>query len=169
MTKLVEIPECARRLLGQIYPAMDLDRVRFYDGLPLYAFAKPSAITVGSNVHFREGKFDPCSCEGVALMAHELYHVHQGAGGFGFWFLRRFYLKYLWLWAKAGFRRGLKHPLEEPAYKLQEVVRQCCQRVQQSTGQPGPCVCENGSPVEVNQVFLDAFATECPQPLREIE
>jgi len=40
------------------------------------------AFTVGPDVFFAEGKYDPTSSEGQGLLAHELTHVRQ-QGGFG--------------------------------------------------------------------------------------
>ena len=40
------------------------------------------AFTVGKDVYFAEGKYDPSSSEGQGLLAHELTHVRQ-QGGFG--------------------------------------------------------------------------------------
>jgi hypothetical protein len=40
------------------------------------------AFTVGRDVFFAEGKYDPTSSEGQGLLAHELTHVQQ-QGGFG--------------------------------------------------------------------------------------
>jgi hypothetical protein len=40
------------------------------------------AFTVGSDIFFDEGKFNPTSSEGQGLLAHELTHVGQ-QGGFG--------------------------------------------------------------------------------------
>jgi hypothetical protein len=40
------------------------------------------AFTVGSDVFFAEGKYNPSSTEGQGLIAHELTHVGQ-QGGFG--------------------------------------------------------------------------------------
>ena len=40
------------------------------------------AFTVGKDVYFAEGKYDPTSSEGQGLLAHELTHVRQ-QGGFG--------------------------------------------------------------------------------------
>ena len=165
MATRIEVPECVRRVVAPVYPDMDLDGVRFHEGLPFYAFLGPGAITVGPNVYFRQGRFDPCSCDGIALIVHELYHIRQGADGPGFWFLRPFYLRYIWLWVRHGLARGRKHPLEEPAYKLQREVMKCCKEVAES----GPCRCEEGRPVGVNEEFLKKFAAECPQPLADIE
>ena len=158
----IDLPECVKRVVALVYPGMNLDRIRFYDGLPFYASRRLRAITVGRYVYFREGSFDPCSPGGIALVVHELYHIRQGAGGPGFWFLRPYYLRYVWLSLMSGFPRvPWKHPLEAPAYEQEALVRECCQRAAQSTGQDGPCVCQDGTPVGVSQAFLDAFAVEC--------
>lgn len=51
------------------------DSERASEGLNAKAF------TVGSNVHFGTGQFDPSSKEGEKLLAHELTHVVQGQQG----------------------------------------------------------------------------------------
>ena len=165
MATKIEVPECVRRVVALVYPGMNLDGVSFYEGLPFYAFFKPGAIVVGPKVYFRKGRLDLCSCNGIALVAHELFHIRQGAAGPGFWFLRPYYLKYIWLFFRHGLARGKKHPLEEPAYKLQREVMKCCKEVAES----GPCRCEEGRPVGVNEEFLKKFAAECGELLSGIE
>ncbi len=38
------------------------------------------AFTVGSDIFFADGKYDPRSTEGQSLLAHEITHVGQQAG-----------------------------------------------------------------------------------------
>lgn len=164
MSSKIEAPACVKGFMSRLYPDIDIDRITFHEGVPFYTFPG-GAITIGPHIYFREGKFDPCGCKGIALIAHELYHVHQGAAGFGFWFLRPYYLRYAWAWLTSGFKRGEAHPLEAPAYALQRRVLGCCDVVGQATGQAGPCICQDGRPTGVSEAFLSAFAAECPDPL----
>lgn len=153
----IDLPDCLRALLERVYPDVDLGAVTLHEGLPFYAFRDPAAITVGPYIYFRAGKYDACSADGVALVAHELFHIRQGAGGFGFWFLRPFYLRYAWHTITSGFKRGREHPLERPAYAIQDRVRDTYRDVQTSSGHAGPCICDDSRPVDVDQVFIDAF------------
>lgn len=168
MPRKINTLPCLKEFLARLYPEIDLDRITFYEGVPFYTFPG-GAITIGPRIYFREGKFDPCDCKGIALIAHELYHIHQGADGFGFWFLRPYYLNYAWLWLLSGFKSGSGHPLEAPAYRVQQRISDCCERVRQSTGERGPCICQDGRPTDINQAFLDAFAAECPDPLAGVQ
>lgn len=165
MSRKIEIPPCLKVFMGRLYPRLEMARLSFYEGLPFYVFGRRNAITVGPRVYFREGKFDPCHCDGIGLIAHELYHVHQGADGFGFWFLRWFYIRYAWAWLTGGGKSGRAHPLEAPAYAAGDRISECCERVRQATGQAGPCICQDGKPTDVSEAFLSAFAAECPDPL----
>jgi hypothetical protein len=165
MSSKIEAPACVKEFMNHLYPHIDLDGLNFHEGLPFYVFGKRNAITLGPHIYFREGKFDPCSCRGIALIAHELYHVHQGAGGFGFWVLRWFYIRYAWAWLTGGRKSGRAHPLEAPAYAAAGRIAECCDRVRQATGQAGPCICQDGRPTSVSEAFLSAFAAECPDPL----
>jgi hypothetical protein len=164
MPRKIDAPPCVRAFLAQLYPNVNIDGIRFYEGVPFYTFPR-GAITIGPNIYFREGRYDPCSCQGIALLAHELYHIHQGADGFGFWFLRPYYVKYVWFLLRSGFKSDRRHRLEEPAYDLQDRIVECCDRVHDATGQGSPCICQDGTPATVNEAFLKAFAEECPDPL----
>lgn len=88
--------------------------------LPWYVFGNPRAITIGNHVYFRIDEFHPWKPGGQALILHELFHVAQGANGFGFWFFRWFYVRYVISWVLVGFTTGRRHPMEAPAYRLQD-------------------------------------------------
>src|SRR5262249_23515769 len=63
----------------------DLDGVRVHadgEAAALNRELDAQAFTVGSDVFFAEGKYNPTSSEGQGLLAHELTHVGQ-QGGFG--------------------------------------------------------------------------------------
>ena len=63
----------------------DFSGVRVHTGAPAAESAKAltaSAFTVGENIVFGAGRFQPASTEGKRLLAHELTHVvQQGRGG----------------------------------------------------------------------------------------
>lgn len=63
-----------------------LDNVRIHDDAGADALAKglgARAFTVGGDVFFRHGTYDPLSHQGHRLLAHELTHVVQQTGGKG--------------------------------------------------------------------------------------
>ena len=156
MSKL-EFHDCLRRFFAPMYPDVDLDSITFREGLPFYVRARPHAITVGKRIYFDEVKYDPCGARGVALIAHELYHVHQGSGGLGFWFARPFYVRYFIRKIFSGWTKGRKHPLELPAYEQQDRVAAAYDIAVSSTGLSGPCDCTDSQPSQADQAFIDAF------------
>ena len=76
------MPPLLQRNLGQRLGA-DLSAVRLHtdaDAAALCAQMQARAFTVGSDIYFAAGVFDPASAGGVELIAHELTHVlQQGA------------------------------------------------------------------------------------------
>ncbi len=150
----IETSECLKAFFLRLYPAIDLDSVSFYDRLPFYVFWRPAAITLGLRVYFKEGKFDPCSCEGIALIAHELFHIRQGSNSV--WY----YVRYTWRWLTSGFKSSRDHPLEVPAYAFQKRVREACDAMSAATGKASPCLCQDGQATVVDQAFTDAFFQE---------
>jgi hypothetical protein len=65
------------------YFGADLGGVRVHDGGEAAALNRElnaNAFTVGSDVFFAEGKYNPGSAEGRATLAHELTHVGQQGG-----------------------------------------------------------------------------------------
>lgn len=156
MPQRIEMPRCLREFLSRMYPDVDLGSVRFHKGVPWYTFSG-GAITIGHDVYFREHRADFCSRDGVALAAHELYHIRDGAGGPGVWFVRPFYARYLVGLVACGFRTDSRHAMEKPAYALQERVKERFDEAKQVSGEDGPCACADGEPSGVNQAFTDAF------------
>ncbi len=153
----LEFHDCLRRFFAPMYPDIDLDRITFREGLPFYVRGAPDAITVGKRIYFEAGKYDVCSGRCVALIAHELFHVHQGSGGPGFWFARPFYLWYFIRKVASGWTKGRKHPLELPAYERQDSVAAAYTAAVSATGVTGPCACSDGQPSHTDQAFIDAF------------
>ena len=63
---------------------VDFSGVRIHDDSEAVGLAKElqaQAFTHGRDIYFNEGKFDPESGAGKNLLAHELTHVVQQAGG----------------------------------------------------------------------------------------
>ena len=73
-----------RRLLGRFAPSHgDLSDARVHTGAEADTLARSVnavAFTVGSDVFFRHGAYDPHSRNGQELLAHELAHVVQQRG-----------------------------------------------------------------------------------------
>ena len=153
----LDFHECLKRFYSRMYPDVDMGTVSFHEGLPFYATGNPHAITVGRRIYFADEKFDPCSAKGVALIAHELFHIKQGAGGPGVWFVRPFYVRYFIQKVLSGWTKGRRHPLEIPAYKQQDRVEAAYAAASGSTGESGPCQCSDGHPGEFHQGFGDSF------------
>ena len=153
----LDFHECLKQFFSRMYPDIDMRTVSFHEGLPFYTTGNPAAITVGRRIYFADGKFEPCSAKGVALIAHELFHMRQGAGGVGVWFFRLFYLRYFIQKVLSGWTKGRKHPLEIPAYKQQDRVEDAYTAAHISTGKDGPCQCSDGHPGEFHQGFSDSF------------
>jgi hypothetical protein len=76
--------EMRRKLEGHI--SFDLSAARLHRG-PAAAKAASAlsaeAFTIGRDVFFGEGKFDPATGQGLGLIAHELTHVGQQTGAVG--------------------------------------------------------------------------------------
>jgi hypothetical protein len=153
----LDFHDCLRSFFSRMYPDIDLTTVSFHEGLPFYTTGTPHAITVGNRIYFAEGKFDPCSAKGIALIAHELFHIKQGAGGPGIWFLRPFYASYFIQKVLSGWTKGRKHPVEVPAYEQQDRVEAAYGSASGTTGVNGPCQCSDGNLGEFHQGFSDAF------------
>ncbi len=153
----LEFHDCLQRFFAPMYPDIDLDSITFHKGLPFYVQGTPDAITVGKRIYFDAGAYEACSRRGIALIAHELFHVHQGSGGPGVWFMRPFYLWYFIRKVTSGWTKGRKHPLELPAYERQDRVAAAYDIASASSGRLGPCDCTGDEPARVDEAFIDAF------------
>lgn len=121
----VELPEDARRALAELYPTLDLDRVRFHLGLPHFLRGVGSGITLPGvlsprfcRIYIHPSRWRPASPNGLGLLAHEAYHALQmQEAGPGLGMVRPFIVLYLACAAGNGFRY-LGHPMEDDAYRL---------------------------------------------------
>ena len=76
------LPDALRERFESTLDA-DLSGVRVHTGADSARAASAigaHAFTVGQDIHFGEGKFDPCSSFGVHLLAHEVAHTAQQQG-----------------------------------------------------------------------------------------
>lgn len=106
--------------LAPFVPEQDLRAMRVVTGRPwrwLPSMLRMSAITFAPLVCFGPGKFDPGTPRGLALIAHEAYHIRQSRelGPLAF------YPRYLQGQFQSGFRHG-RHPMELPAIACQRAV-----------------------------------------------
>ena len=86
---------------------------------PRYITTRRTAITLGHLIIFTKPRYyDPCSIQGLALLAHELKHVEQYRREG----LLRFLWKYLSHWLKVGYDLE-RHPYEKEAYAFQMLVK----------------------------------------------
>ncbi|HBL29790.1 MAG TPA: hypothetical protein DD490_23385 [Acidobacteria bacterium] len=121
----VELPERARRLLGALYPTLDLGRVRFHLGLPhvlrhvANGIALPAVLAPRlCRIYIRDSSWRPETPEGLDLLAHEAFHALQmQETGPGLGLVRPFILLYLACAAGEGFLYH-RHPLEIDAYAV---------------------------------------------------
>lgn len=98
---------------------VDRARVVILPFCPRYIANRRTAITLGHLIIFTKLQYyDPCSIQGLALLAHELKHVEQYEIGGIF----RFLWRYLREWLKVGYDLD-RHPYEKEAYALQEQVK----------------------------------------------
>ncbi len=122
----VELPEPARRILGTVYPTLDLNAVRFHLGIPhVFNVLAIQGVTLPGKVGPRRTRiylsppyWQPGTVDGLGLLLHEAFHALQiQEGGAGLGLLRPFVILYLAFAARNGFRYA-GHPMEDSAYGL---------------------------------------------------
>lgn len=164
----INIPDCVVEFFSYVYPDLDLNRVEFHEGIPkLFSMRKPRAITLGSwtsfkiNVHFRSGEGNPCTCEGIALIGHELFHVQDVLSvgrGWGFGLIRLWYLAYVYCGIMSRF--GRTHYLEEPAYDIQDRIEKYFESIGLNLSREGPCILTESGTTRSSDFFLQ-FPSNC--------
>jgi hypothetical protein len=122
----IELTPPLRRLLGSLYPDLQLERLRLHRGLPhLVRLLGSQAIALPAlwaprraRLYFDPSVWRPDSTEGLGTLAHEAFHALQMQdSGWGIGPLRPF----LWLYFACGAANGFRyegHPLETDAYLL---------------------------------------------------
>ena len=76
--------ESARSALAG-FLGLDIRQTQFYDNAAADELNRrlgSDALSMGSQVFFRQGRFEPGDPHGLALIGHELTHVHAGLTGF---------------------------------------------------------------------------------------
>lgn len=130
--KKVDMPICIQLWLTNLFPKLDLKRVRLHKGLPpILKIKSPEGIVLPSiwgikkiHIYFKDGP-DFYNSSGLGLIAHEMVHVRQYldfAGGYGLGFARFFILPYLMSSLK-GYRNI---PLEVEAYDFGNQIERIC-------------------------------------------
>lgn len=117
----VRLPDEVVVRLSAFVPERDLRRMRVVTAPPFSWFPqlfKMSATTFAPFVLIRPDRYRTDTSKGLALIAHETFHIGQ-VRELGSW---RFYPRYLYGQLRTGFRHG-KHPMEIPAIELQRAVR----------------------------------------------
>jgi hypothetical protein len=174
------IEPCLRPWLQQLFPGMNLNRVRFHIGLPdvirlaswfqgggINAIVLPTVFGFrGINVYY-DKPYDPCNCdceehsaEGLGLVAHEMVHVRQYmdvAGGYGVSMARGFLLPYLSCLIGQGGGPDDGNPFEDEAYEFDREVSSCCCAGDASRK---PCDC-SGDPPEPDAAGLARWTQNC--------
>lgn len=122
----MELPETARRVLRDVYPTLELSRLRFHLGIPhLVRIAGLQGIALPGRVWPRRVRiyidpawWDPGSDAGLGLLIHECFHALQlQESGPGLGLLRPFVILYLACASGNRFRYA-GHPLEDDAYRI---------------------------------------------------
>jgi hypothetical protein len=117
----MRLPDQVIAQLRPFVPEQDLRRMRVVTARPFSWFPqlfKMSATTFAPFVLIRPDRYRTDTPKGLALIAHETFHIGQ-VRELGSW---RFYPRYLYGQLRTGFRHG-KHPMEIPAIELQRAVR----------------------------------------------
>lgn len=98
-----------KNVLAPYIPKIDLDNADIHEGkMPWYTPGEMEGITRGNDIYFKNGYYDPCTPEGMALLGHELVHVGQYRNGMT-WY------KYFWE-SRNGYDPNNKY--EKPAYEM---------------------------------------------------
>lgn len=122
------------QLLRVIYPTLNLDKIRFYEGVPWFtryvapyvtAQALPDTYSLRTlNIYVQ--KYDERNCNIVADIVHEAYHMVQYERFWKAWgvgFLRPFIVYYNACYITRGYRNN---PFEIPAYEQEYAFLRFC-------------------------------------------
>jgi uncharacterized protein RhaS with RHS repeats len=104
---------CEKKVLAPYIGKRDLDNADLHDGeVPWWLGKQYIGVTIGNDIYFRSGIYDPSTPEGVALLGHELVHVDQYRAGMTI-------SKYVW-----STRHGYENsPYEKSAYAEQDEIQ----------------------------------------------
>jgi RHS repeat-associated protein len=106
------LTDCEKEVLGPYIGKWDLDHADLHDGeVPWWLGKDYIGITMGNDIYFRPGEYDPSTPAGIALLGHELVHVDQYRAGMT-------YLKYA-MSTRHGYENS---PYEKSAYAEQREI-----------------------------------------------
>jgi len=108
------LTQCEKDVLAPYIGKRDLDNADLHDGeVPWWLGKNYIGVTIGNDIYFRAGVYDPSTPDGIALLGHELVHVDQYRAGMNIG-------KYVW-----STRHGYENsPYEKSAYAEQaEILR----------------------------------------------
>jgi hypothetical protein len=144
----VDFPPHLVAFFQPFFPEIDFQRVKLLVGLPWYlerlGFV---AVTIGRDIYISSRYFDLCSPFGIAILGHELYHVHQGwenPVGFFVGYNIEFFTK--------GLANRLKNRFELPAYLFQYRLLAGFEAICGGAGRLNPCFTDNC--IEINPEFI---------------
>jgi RHS repeat-associated protein len=107
--------------LNPFLPKVDLDKAMInigktpHYGVLRFPFPKDAVgVTVNYNIFFRKGAYDPGRTQGIALLAHELFHVDQYRTG----------VMTPFSYVREALRHGsgMENKYEAPAYEFEQAV-----------------------------------------------
>jgi len=135
------------------FPELDFQQVKLFISLPWYlerlGFV---AVTIGHDIYISSRYFDLRSLFSIAILGHELYHVHQGWDnpvGFMVGYNVEFFTK--------GLANRLKNRFELPAYLFQYRLIVGFEAICAKMGKPSPC--SPDSYIEINSEFIAKWAS----------
>jgi RHS repeat-associated protein len=73
------LSQCVKDLLKGYFGGFDLNKIDVHQGLPWWVRSGVGAITLGNDIYFAPGEYDPYSAAGIALIGHEVTHSTQFA------------------------------------------------------------------------------------------
>jgi hypothetical protein len=123
-----------REILTALYPTINFDRIRFYEGIPWFAgFVAPYVTAQAlphtysfSKLNIYIKNFDLNKCGTQADVVHEAFHIQQYLHfnkGFGFGFFRSMLAYYYAYFLTLGY---MKNPFEIPAYAQEFKYQRFC-------------------------------------------
>lgn len=121
---MANLPEQAKRALKrkEWFPdpsVVDRARAVVLPFCPRYIATRRRAITLGHLIIFTTPQYyDPCSLQGLALLAHELKHVEQ--------YSREGLLRFLWHYLSHSLKVGYdleRHPYEKEATEFEARIQ----------------------------------------------
>ena len=151
MATLINLPQCATKLLEYLYPTVDWTRVGFFSGLPWYtSLTSPNTIAITLPDPMSNGAFriylgantDFCDSAHISTLVHEAFHIHQFmsvGGGYGPGFFRPGFIDYFTCLFHHGYENN---PFEIQANKYESIFRSRYSAV----GGVATCECSSGTP-----------------------